>query len=209
MKFSNMLLILACVLGLTLILVNLQRMKTSGTDARLYEHMRDSLGRRQVAGETIIANFFSYEGQAINQQASLQTLQQSSVSLKEVFATQGYKLAFVLTDQQCDVCVEYVVGELDSLIRANPSLAGKVVMLAGYDSWIQFNRYVKIKKINLPVYQFSKAEINVPFTKLEKPTLMLLKEDLAARYVFIPDKSEPLLFDKYLRFAQKMLLAKI
>ena len=140
MKFSNTWVILACVLGVALILINLQRMRSSTADARLYEQMRDSLGRRQVAGERIIANFFSYEGQVINQQASLQTLQQSSVLLKEVFATPGYKLAFVFTDQQCDVCVEYVVGALDSLTRAQSSLAGKVVILAGYDScfWVIF-----------------------------------------------------------------------
>jgi hypothetical protein len=209
MKYSNILVILACVLSTVLIAVNIQRMRAGQAVTSMYELTRDSLARKQVAGEHTIHNFFSFEGQVINQRASLQTMQQSTVPLKEIFSEPGYKLAFLLTDQQCDVCVEYVVGELDSLTRAQPSLAGKVVMLAGYDSWIQFSRYVKIKKINLPVYQFSKAEIDVPFTKLQKPTLMLLTNDLAARYVFIPDKSEPVIFGQYLHFAQKMLLSKM
>lgn len=206
-KYTNLLLIFACLLSCVLIYTNIKRINSGKIQSSSAQKINDSIETGQSSKEDKIKIYFSHENQKIDGNAILQTAPNTATNIKNLFRTGAYKMVFLLTDEQCDLCVDFVVSKLDTLIRNNPQLAEKVLLLAGYDSWIQFDRYIKIKKISFPSYKFIKTEINAPFTKIEKPSLFLLNNELKTRYVFIPDKGEEVgFYNKYIQFAKKMLL---
>jgi hypothetical protein len=207
-KYSNLILIVACLLSCILIFINFRRINAGKNDGKAYERINDSLAMEKLSADNVIKTFYAFENQEINGHSVLQTPDNNRVAIKSLFSGNNFKLVFLLTDQQCDLCVDFVATQIDTQIRKNPELKDRVLMLAGYDSWIQFSRYLKIKNISFPAYRFSKTVINPPFARIEKPTLFLLDSQLKARFVFIPDKAKPQMFHKYLDFAKRLLSTK-
>lgn len=208
-KYTNLILIIACLLSCILIFINFKRLDPGKNDHKAYERISDSLAMEKLSADNVIKTFFAFENQEINNHSVLQTPENKQVSIKSLFSGNDFKLVFLLTDQQCDLCVDFVAAQIDTEIQKDPELKDRVLMLAGYDSWIQFSRYLKIKNISFPAYQFSKTVIDPPFTRIEKPTLFLLDSQLKARFVFIPDKAKPQMLHRYLDFAKRLLSTQI
>ena len=113
------------------------------------------------------------------------------------------KIVFRYTEECCISCVRASIGSIQKVIKTNPSLKDKLIIIGGKTRRKLFEN--ELAELNLNSFDaYNAKNIGLAIDENKYPYFFILGKDKRVYNIFVPDKSKPIATTQYLNFIMQM-----
>jgi hypothetical protein len=192
--------------GILLLLNILLLFKISNT-RKDYSDLIENLVKieQQISLKDVLLEVYDtdFQSHLYSESLSIAKDKKNKAILDKIF-DEKQKLVLRYSELNCNTCIDV---QFDALKKLAKKIGEKnIIILASYKSDADFNRFMRINKLNFEVYNVE--HINLPLEKRNIPYYFITDKSLFAKLVFIPRKEYPKVYEKYFEIITKRFFTK-
>lgn len=152
--------------------------------------------QREKALLSVINNSFINDGRSL---CNLECVDENGYKgkLSHNLVVNTDKLVFFFSDKNCITCIDSALYHLNNW--SNSIGLDNIIVIVLYEDSYRLNVLRKIKKIQFPIYNICKQNIDRYDLEKDFPFFFVLTKDLSMHNLFIADKSLSEITDKYFK----------